>query len=308
MPGDLSIHPNLKQLSNSSLVTLHKCPRKYELDKLFKTENADDDFHLVFGSLVGTGIQEILEHGDITKAYWKLFIDKKGQLDEDFGSIKSKTFYHALIAVDRFVILRNTRFRDFDLAYFNGKPATELSFTIDCGNGFNYRGFIDAVLINRITKEIVVVECKTTSFSNIHEAVFKHSGQSIGYSVIIDTLVSLLKLEEKSSYKVFYPIYKAGKGEWEVMEFQKTHVARAQWIKNVLLDKSYIEERVADGYFPMRGESCYDFFRPCEYFDICEMSNKSLQLDKAKEKIESEEKYQFKFSLEELIEAQLEKM
>lgn len=304
------IHPNLKQLSNSTNVTLHKCPRKFELDKLMKTQSDNDDFHLVFGSLVGIGIAEIMESGSWEKAYWKMFLCDRGNLDDDFGSIKNKTFYHALIAIDRFLALRNSRFRDYELAYFDGKPATELGFTIDCGNGFSYRGFIDAVLLNRITKEIVVLECKTTSFSNIHEAVFKHSGQAIGYSIIIDTMVSLLNLDESSSYTVFYPIYKATKGEWELMEFRKNHVARALWIKNILLDKQFIEERAADNYFPMRGESCYDFFRPCEYFEVCEMANKNLfgDVEKVKERVEADDKYQFKFSLEELIEAQLEKM
>lgn len=303
------IHPNLKQMSNSSDEVLHKCPRKFEQYKLLPNNTirgGDGDEHLDFGTIVGIGIQDVLITGSYDHACFTMFKAWNNILDDESGAKARKTFWHALYAVERFCSFNSTVLGNYELVYFNDQPATELGFTIDVGDGFNYRGKVDAVLRHRMRGEIVGLECKTTKNKIVHEAMFKHSGQALGYSLVLDTIVPLLGLPEISSMTVIYCIYKTFEYSWEKLEFSKSLTTRAKWIKNLLVDKQQIMQYAEDDYFPMRGEACYDFFRPCPYFGTCELSNNALLLGKEAEvKKDKEGDYPFKFNILEIIEAQL---
>lgn len=305
--SEFEIHPNLKQLSDSSDKTLHSCPRKYELDKL-GDRREDGDTHTNFGKLVGYGIQQYFIHGEINKTLIDMMMFWKADLDEidEKGRDDKKGFFYAINAINKFVLERKTIFGNYELAVLNGRPAVELGFSIDLGDGFAYRGFVDAVLINKKTRELAVLECKTTKYKKIHEAMFKHSGQALGYSVILEAVSTALGMDG-SAFKVYYPVFKTGAFEWETLPFTKTNTHRALWIQNILMDKMDIQRFATQEFFPMRGESCYSFFRPCEHFGMCEMSNKVLLMKGIKERIESDDKYDFKMHIIDLINAQLGK-
>jgi hypothetical protein len=305
------IHPNLKQLSHSSSVLLHGCPRRYELSKLSDRGESvnEQDYHLDFGSVVGTATQDFLVTDSVNHAKLTALRHWKTSIDDDAGLRDKKTFWHSLAAIDKFAGLRKTSLSRYKLAYINEKPAIELGFTIDCGNGFTYRGFLDALLIDTTRNELVVYEGKTTKFRNVHEAVYKHSGQSLGYSLIIDTIATLLDNEVGSSYKVLYSVYKSSAMEWEVFPFIKNHTERALWIKNILIDKKRVVEYAEDDYFPMHGENCYNFFRPCPFFGTCTLSNKFVvgAEEDVAVRVDDASKYTYRFNLSELIETQLAK-
>lgn len=305
--GPDGIHPNFKLLSHSSAVLLHKCPKKYELYKLLGKDGKqddDEDGHLSFGDVVGYGVQDFLVHGDINHAHFSTFMRWKKGLDNEDGVKSRKTFWHALYAVDKFVGLRQTALSNYSLVTVNGKPAVELGFSIDLGHGFFYRGLLDELLYNNLTRTLEVGENKTTKYQNVHEANFKNSGQGLGYSLVLDAIAKKLGIEQGSSYFVKYLVYKTFGYEWEVFNFPKSHTERAMWIRNLLRDKQHIAEYANDEYFPMHGENCYDFFRPCPYFGTCTISRNYL-VPNPKVQVEAEDKYPFKFSLEELIAAQL---
>jgi hypothetical protein len=308
---DLSyIHPNLKLLSHSSTLTLHSCPRKYELYKLTppRAQDEDGDEHLNFGSLVGLGTQEYLVHGDYNRTIMKMFTSWKEMLDDEKGEKAKKTFWHALGAIDNFIGIRSGPLSNFDVVYFDNKPAIELGFSVDCGDGFFYRGFLDGLLLDKRRHELVVYEGKTTTGTALHEAMYQHSGQSLGYSLVVASIARKLGLEVGASYRVIYSVYKSKVYEWELMPFVKNHTQRALWIKQVLVDKQHIVEYATDNYFPMHGESCYSFYRPCPHFGLCEMSNQNLIGDKVAVREDNPAKYQFHFSLKQLIEDQLSAM
>lgn len=305
------VHPNLKLMSPSSTNLLHKCPRKYEIYKLGGKQN-EETSDTRFGHAVGRGVQELFRTGNRNSAYLSSLVGWDGDLDDDKdddkrGESRRKTYWHSLLAIDKFNNIRNTRFRDYDLAVFEGRPAIELGFSIDLGDGFYYRGLLDALLINRVKRELEVYEGKTTKYKNVDESQFKYSGQSLGYSVVIDAIAPILGIEVTASYWANYYVWSTGGAEWQELRFKKSHTQRALWIKNMLIDKAHIAEYGMDEYFPMHGESCYEFFRQCEHFGTCEMSNKYLIGDTSKVKVEAEDKYLFKFKLEDIIEAQLRK-
>lgn len=307
---ELFIHPNLKLLSHSSQVVLHSCGRKFFLYRLLNPKIAprEEDIHTDFGKLVGYGTQLIFMK---KHHYIPMFAAWHQDLEEDLESSRKKSFFHALHAVDKFSSeVLNVELREYDLVYFDtDRPAIELGFSIDCGNGFSYRGKMDALLRHRETGEFAVWEGKTTGSNRVHEAMYKNSAQGLGYSVVVDAIAVSLGEKPGQNYKVIYGVYKSSQMEWELLEFRKTFTQRAMWIKTLLLDIKRIGDYVEADFFPLQGESCYDYFKPCQYFEVCEMSDKNLigPIEEVPviDRIEEEAKYEFKFSLDEIIEAQV---
>lgn len=301
------IHPNFKLLSNHSSVLQHKCPKKFELYRLKGLQgkpDEDEDGHLTFGDMVGKAVQDYLTNGDIQRATFNLFCGWPVSIDDDRGVDAKKTFWHALYALDKFSGFRKTVLSNYNLVLVDGKPATELGFIIDLGDGFTYRGFLDALLYDTILKKLIVLECKTTKYKNVHEANYKNSPQGLGYSLVLDAIAKLLGIDQGASYKVLFPVYKTFAYEWELFTFPKSYTERAQWIRNILRDKQHIAEYALDGYFPMHGENCYDFFKPCTYFGVCSLG-RDLLVPNPKVQVEDMSKYPFKFTIDEIIEAQL---
>ena len=264
----------LRSLSYSSLLTLHSCPRKYQLKRM-EAEAAEDDLPssvtFAFGHVVGLGIQEYLTHQNITKTWLECFLMWEPDLLAD-NPRQAKSFWQAMAAVERFISMCSSGFMsDWELATYNGKPAVELSFLIHFPNGFTYKGFVDAVLVHRETGEVMVLEVKTTSASSVNSATYKNSAQAIGYSIVLDALFPAL-----SSYKVQYLIYKTKQCDYEVMQFEKSYLDRALWIRTILLDIDTIMLYEDAGIYPMRGQSCNEFYRECEYFGICTLATESI--------------------------------
>lgn len=304
----------LKLLSYSSLGTLHACPRKYELYRLNAEEDAPaegdtSNLTFAFGHVVGDGIQRVFQGQSEDEIIWAMFLGWHADL-EDRNEKQNKNFYLAVAAVQRCISLRANGFlEDYEIVYHNGKPACELSFRITFPDGFKMRGSVDAVLRNKITGEIVVLECKTSSSVNINGATYKNSSQAVGYSVVLDVLFPQL-----SSYKVIYLVYKTKDMSYESLMFNKSYLQRALWIQEILLDIETIKLYNNAGVYPMRGESCYSFFRECEYFNKCTMSNRALVKKIEEETVqqmleqENSKVYDVELTLDDLIAAQVEKV
>lgn len=304
-------HPNLKRLSHSSRDLLHSCPRKYYLYKMLTNRiirgvlEAEDSEHLRYGDVTGFGIQQYFLHKDLDQCYWEMFKRWPGGLDDE--SEKKKTFWHSLNAVDKFVPFYLDNYQHTELLHFDGIPAIELGFSIDCGDGYVYRGFLDALLIDRMNRKLIVYEGKTTGSYVTHSAMFQNSGQALGYKLVIDALVKKLGWKFQEDYSVSYCIYQTKKQEWSIMgPFMKTHVELALWVKNILMDCQLVDFYNGQDYWPQHGENCYNFGSVCQYFDICHMSDKYLlgveDTSLIVPKPEDEKKYQFKFKLEDLLE------
>lgn len=181
IPPDVYSH--LKLLSHSSDELLNDCSRKYEIQKLRSNFGAmvyqDGDEHLDYGSIVGIGIQEYMKNKSVDEAYWKMFTSWKNSIDSDEGESKRKTFWHSLIAIDKFKFFLATELRHYDLVSFDGYPACELGFSIDCGDGFFYRGFLDMLLWNSLSEELVPWEGKTEGgYNEPNEAAYRKIGRA----------------------------------------------------------------------------------------------------------------------------------
>jgi hypothetical protein len=302
--------PRLKLLSYSSNLLLHKCPRKYQL---YKLKAVDDDMDpeaasnqnltFAFGHVVGEGIQDVMDGLSEETVIWKMFLNFHASL-EDRNEKQNKSFYLAVAAIQRFMSLRSSGFlEDYELLYYQGKPAKELGFRIHLPNGFKYRGSVDAVLRNKTTGKILVLECKTSSTNTLHATQYKNSAQAVGYSVVLDVIAP-----EVSSYEVLYLVYLTKDMTYEHLKFTKTYLQRATWIQELLLDVETIELYQRTGVFPMRGESCMDFYRDCEYLNQCNLSTNLITAPFNPAAVLDDKVYDVELTLEQVIEGQMNKV
>lgn len=300
-----TIDYRVRQLSYSSLLTLHNCPRKFQLNRLRSTFRTEEDSRstitFAFGHVVGQAIQSAFTGASRDALIWEAFLGWHTDLfatDPKGG----KSFWECVVAIDKFLSIREQGFLDeYELVYYNGKPACELSFCIVLPNGFRLRGFVDAVLRHKYSGKIIVLECKTTGLSVVNPATFKNSAQAIGYSIVLDHL-----FPELSSYEVLYLIYATKGREFHPIPFTKSYLQRALWIRELLLDIEVIELYDASGVYPMRGESCLNFGRECEFFQTCTLSTSYLTKQCTPEE-EDKTDYQVVIGLEALLTTQLEK-
>ena len=295
----------IRQLSYSSLLTLHTCPRKYQLYKLrssFRSEESTkSSVTFAFGHVVGEAIALSFEGVSLDTIIWKMFIGWHTDLANTDPKLE-KSFYTAVIAVQRFHAMRAAGFlEEYDLVYYQGKPAAELSFCINFPDGFRLRGFVDAVLQHRTSGKIIVLECKTTGSVTVNPATYKNSAQAIGYSIILDVIFPTL-----SAYEVLYLIYQTKSKEFNLIPFEKTYLQRALWIRELLLDIETIKMYEEAEVYPMRGESCYSFFRECEYYQTCTLSTEYLTKPCTSAEQDTTE-YDITLSLDDLLTTQLEK-
>lgn len=301
-----TIDPRIRQLSYSSLLTLHSCPRKFQLSRLRTTHRTEESLKSTitfsYGHVVGEGIQKALEGWSEDQIIWHMFLGWHTQSLFDADEKLNKSFWTAVIAVQRLLSMRAGGFLDdYELVYYDGKPACELSFCVTFPDGFRLRGFVDAVLRHKHTGAVIVLECKTTGSTTLNPATYKNSAQAIGYSIVLDVL-----FPELSSYDVLYLIYQTKSQEYTVITFAKTYLQRALWIRELLLDIEMIKLYSEAEVFPMHGESCVSFNRDCEYLQSCGLSTSYLTKPCKPEDLDQTE-YQINLTLADLLDAQLEK-
>ena len=75
---------------------------------------------------------------------------------------------------------------------------------------------------------------------------------------------------------MLYIVYKSSISEFELLTFDKSFTKRADWIRDIIMDINLIGYYNSQGVQPSRGESCYSFFRQCQHFNLCQMSDKVL--------------------------------
>jgi hypothetical protein len=296
----------IRQLSYSSLLTLHSCPRKFQLGRLRTThktaESLKSTITFAFGHVVGDGIQKVFQGFTEDEIIWDMFLGWHTELwhaDEKL----CKSFPEAVLAIKKLISLRNQGFlADYEVVEYQGKPACELSFRITFPGSFSYRGHVDAVLREKNSGKVVVLEVKTTGVSGtVNPATYKNSAQAIGYSIVLDRI-----FPELSSYEVLYLVYHTKTRDYEPLPFTKNYLQRALWIRELLLDISVIEMYENAGVYPMRGESCISFGRDCEYLNTCSLSTSYLTKPCTPEH-EDKTEYSIQLSLQDLLESQLSK-
>lgn len=308
-PAD-KIDPRLSRQSYSSSLLLSGCARKYQLMKMSATKNPESEeswqqtLTFQYGHTVGEAIQDTLIRGadkaSREQTIFTLFTGWKCDLFEE-NTKQKKSFFHALAALYKFWALQDDGlYGDYEVAYFEGKPAAELSFKINFPNGGSYRGYVDLVLRHKYTGEYVILEMKTNSGNVINPNQYKNSGQAIGYSVVLDKIQPGL-----TNYTVEYLVYMTRLAQWETFSFPKTYTQRALWVRDRLWDQQILDTLAAQetnhGIWPMNGNNCVSWNRDCEFMGICHMNTEGLVQPLRESDLTEDKEYQFEFNVEELL-------
>lgn len=291
--------------SYSSHELLHKCPRKFEIEKLLLAGDKEENIDFVTGKAVGNGIQAILQGHNIETAIWAAY--------KEWLSIgleienKKKSFWRVVKHLEKFqqqTLPEKFYAQGWELVYFTSEdgtkiPACELSFRLILSPDYIYRGYIDAVLYNSSQDLFAVLEAKTSGISP-NVAMFQNSFQGSSYSLVLD------KITGRESYDVMFPIFEFPNLEQTVFSFTKNKNTKLRWLTSVALDFKLIDMYKEAGSFPMRGGSCYDFFRPCKYLGLCELKNSSFNNEAVvpgmyPEQLVDDKEYHFTFTLAELL-------
>lgn len=296
----------IRQLSYSAREVLSSCQRKFQLNRLKSTHRSEvseeSNITFAFGHVVGDGIQKIFEGKSEQEVIFAMFLGWHASLfakDEK----RHKSIWSAIIAIQKFISLRESGFLDeYELVYFNGKPATELNFCINLPDGFRFRGSVDVVLRHKVSGEITVIECKTTWQKEVNPNQFRHSSQALGYSVVLDVMYPGL-----SSYKVLYLVYQTGDRQFTPIPFEKSSLQRALWIRELMFDIDLIKMCEENELYPMRSSSCLDFGKECEYMNSCTVGTE-FHVKPCTEKEMDMIEYQINLNLMDLLDAQLSKL
>lgn len=302
-------------VSYSTFSNLHTCERKFALKKLQQASVSEDgsfipytNIDFAFGKAIESGVQATFLGKGIQETFLDMFLAWDMPLNAAHPKGDAKSFTDAFIAIEKFRIIKDTIFPGWEIAYFKGKPAIELAMLVDIETGHYYVGHADIILYHPRERRYRVLEIKTTGSKNLHEAMYKNSDQATGYSIMLDSIAT--DRDETATFEVFYLVFSTSLDSWKLFEFTKSRSMRAGWINTILLDIQRVNIYKQAGYWPKRGGSCFDYYRPCEFFNICDLGfehfNVRGQFDTVSREDLDKHKFDFKFKISEIIQTQKE--
>lgn len=302
--------------SHSTSERLVTCENKLRCSKLQLNQpilidpipTLDGNIDFAFGRAIETGVQSALLNNTKEKIFFDMFNAWDINLMQEHPRGYAKTFTDACIAIDQFRYIQREFMEGWEIAMFNGKPAIELALLLDLENGYYYVGHADIILWHPIQCRYRVLEIKTTGARVIHPAMYQNSGQAVGYSVFLDEIARNIELT--STFEVQYLVFPSSIGNWTKYEFTKSRSDRAFWLNTILLDIQRIHSFRQLKFWPKRGSACFDYNRPCEYFDVCNLADSSFNPTGDFAVIGEEElkehHFDFKFKLSDILKTQKE--
>lgn len=302
--------------SHSTSEKFVDCERKFKCSKLTQNQpiqiDAPDSIQtnidFAFGSAIETGVQAALLGHPRQKIFFDMFLAWDMSLMQQHPKNYAKTFTDAVIAIDQFIYIRREFMEGWEIAMFKGKPAIELAMLLDLENGYYYVGHADIILFHPILQRYRVLEIKTNGSKNLDPAMYGNSGQATGYSIFLDQIAT--NLESTATFELQYVIFASALGHWTKYEFTKSRSARADWLNTLLLDIQRIDNYRRVDFWPKRGSSCFNFYRRCEFYDTCDLSDNSFNQSGDFAIITEDElakhEFDFRFKLSEVIKTQKE--
>jgi len=315
---------SIRGLSYSRRLVLHSCPHKFELAGSYNLLSRTNSITFAFGHAVAMGMQVTIAGSKFNDAILATWLEYDHDLNDNGTASEQsskKSVHHAVLATELFY----KKYHAGAYPYLDGwevaefkdpvtgkvRKAIELTYVIDIVDGFTEEGHIDLVLYNPTKNRYMVVEIKTTGGYKVDEASYKYSDQPLGYGIVLDYIAA--QQGGTASFDILYLVWKSRSKELVALPFSKSIRDRARWFQEVLMDVEYISNCEQTGHFPHRGESCFSYFRPCEYFSECKSTRETLlALSEQRFKEQEEEQFAkmvdptFKFTIEELLARQNE--
>lgn len=297
---EIKFIPQGVRLSHSTMELIHTCERKFQLEKLLVTgKERDETADTTFGSAYGAAVQHYFVHQDKEQAIFELFMTFNWDIESE-----KKSLVKCINALEVSFPRVEQLLEEYDVVYFENKPATELSFCLLTDKPYYFVGYLDLVLRHKYTGKYIALDVKTTGLNlEILDPVYENSAQLVGYSIVVDAIAG----EEQAEYDVMYFVCQVGQGyapKVQVLTYTKTLLDRLNWFLSLGMDIEKLERMKELNFYPMRGSKCLTYNRPCKYFHVCQFH--SLDIPKPEEPDENE--YQFIYNLQDLIDNHVERI
>jgi len=294
----------------------NNCERFFSCSKLEQNqpiqiddiETLEGNIHFAFGRAVESGIQSTLLGNKREKIFFDMFMAWDIPLMAQHPKNQPKTFTDAVIAIEKFNYIKTQLMSGWVIAMFRGRPAVELAMCLDLENGYYYVGHADIILYHPQLQLFRVLEIKTTGSKMVDEAMYKNSGQALGYSIFVDQIAQ--SHEIAATFEVQYLVFASSLDQWVNYEFTKSRSNRADWINTLLIDIQRINTSRTLKFFPKRGSECYNWGRRCQYYDRCDLDpsafNSTGEFAVIGEEEIAKHTFDFKFTLSQVLETQKE--
>jgi hypothetical protein len=264
-----------KTISHSGRGQWGTCNRKFQLSKTTTYYFADkrQTKALSFGKAFGTGLQSLLAGDAIEVALLKSALDFDKVLAFDKDSITTNeslahcheailSFYHGQLQE-----MKN----DWEVLDIAGLYGNELGFALLYPNGTVERGFIDLVLQNKSTKEVIVLEIKTSGAMSVGtEADWQNSPQGIMYLLVLDFLLSSHGFQVNS--RVLFIEYNKKHKKYTIFPFEKRLKERIEFLISCWMDVQAREFLLDQNVKLFKSGKCTTYNRNCDYFGICDLT------------------------------------
>lgn len=300
------------RLSHSTFELLHGCERKFQKTKLLVNDRARDESPAtVFGKSIGAAWQHYfllrsLGHpvkDALDSSLYIAWLEYFPVLEDD------KRFQErAAMVMIRSVDFLENLLLDWEIAFFNGKPANELGFNLYIDPKYYLVGYIDLVVKHRRSGRYAIVDIKTTSMRGEDlTPAYKFSDQCLGYSIVLDKIAG----GDLAEYDVTYWVCQlpGTKGELYLPNnreytFPKTLKDRFDWFLKVYLDVNYIKGLENLDAYPKRGSNCQAWNKICMFFNECQFTSSDAPAMYIPDTIE----YDFTYQLDEILHEHMERL
>lgn len=274
------LYRNHNGVSYSKLQSLN-CPRKFQIQYLNSNATRFSTMSTAQGSFVGTAIQNFYITGSVEQSIINSLHEMIDYIDHDDPRDykKGRSFYHAMNAFERWVrnsvdplhavypIMSPDEWEIFYVPTNNGmKPSIELEFDY-VFNDVIFEGHVDLMLRHKSTKQFRLIELKTLSSNSLNELFYKNSYQTDGYAFLADKISELCGLEFE--HTAYYVTHLNTISEWKTYSANKNKKRYREFLMWVQLRAAEIAKYKEMGFFPRNGDRCMDYFKPCEFNEVC---------------------------------------
>lgn len=300
------------RLSHSTFELLHGCERKFQKTKLLRNDRARDESPAtVFGKSIGSAWQHyflLRSLGNPVKdaldsSIYIAWVNYDPVLEDD-----KRFLERAVMVMQRSVDFLERMLIDWEIAFFNGKPASELGFNLDIDPKYYLVGYIDLVVKHRRSGRYAIVDIKTTSMRGEDlTPAYKFSDQCLGYSIVLDKIAGAGLAEYDVTYWVCQlpgtkgELYLPNNREYT---FPKTLKDRFDWFLKIYLDVNYIKGLENLDAYPKRGSNCQAWNKICMFFNECQFTSGDTPAYYVPDTIA----YDFTYKLNDILEDHMERL
>ena len=268
------------QLSDSSCKTLNGCARDFQIYKFFQhaANNRQENFHGDVGICIHKGYQEWLRSGNLDLSLFEMAANYPyNSFDESNQNHRTKSLEACVPTIEK--MATNIDLSTYEIANIDcldgvRRPAIEVPFRIDLPAlstnelSFNYVGYMDAILWNKITHEYTVVDIKThRSKTQDRTAEYIYKSQDIPYGIVLQYILQ----ERLDKFNAIYIDVYIDIEEPRVFpyEFERTPEDVADWIKGLHVDINLIKLYHSMNWWKRNGNHCMNFNSKCRFLDAC---------------------------------------